>query len=82
MLVSDEQAKRMICPEAHEDPVVLNGAIYRAPFAKCHGSGCMAWRWAGYWSKEHDAPMVNPVDYNGERRNRVGFCGKAGPARC
>ena len=80
MIVTEEEAKGMWCPEARIGGPMnteAEGTSYNrwpqspSPDAQCIGSACMAWRW-------RTVPDLRRVDRTLGDDYSYGYCGKAG----
>lgn len=65
-------SNRVAAETTDGQPVVADLPVY----AKCLGSRCAAWRWAGWWTLfgiSQDEP-----DFAIRKSDRLGYCGLAG----
>lgn len=80
MIVTEAQAKKTWCPWRERAPARNDGQDGLAPSSCCLGSGCMQWRWAGFY-QVNEAGAVFHADRAADdktgslKRVEVGYCG-------
>jgi hypothetical protein len=89
--MTEQEAKTKWCPfvrAPHLGTAGINRQVDEQPTpqARCIGSACMGWRWAGAWDANHGGFLNDSTDIRErtvagrlmEHEKAVGYCGLAG----